>query len=123
MQLNAIRFEELGELAFLISQAAAPDAAVLCTYAHGYTQKYFDEVLALCKYKLNANVKQIVVSGTDMTTSSEARECEYSTVPMSLIREDGMNQQFGGVDLFYALDAADMERLGAAVAEQLLNNM
>lgn len=123
MQLNAIRFEELGELAFLVSQAAAPDAAVLCTYAHSYTQKYFDEVLALCKYKLNAVVKHVVVSGTDMTATSETRECEYSTVPISVIKENCMNQPFEGVELFYALDEADMERLGAAVVEQLLSNM
>ena len=49
MPVNPIRFDELGEKAYLISQAVTPDAAVLCTYAFEFNQDYVK------KCRLSAN--------------------------------------------------------------------
>lgn len=123
LQTNPFCFEELGEWAYLISQAVSPDATILCTYAHMYSQEYFDEIKALCRYKLNADVKHIVVSNTEMTTSPESRESEYATVSQKIIEENYLKQKFAGVELYSALSTPDMSRLGTSVIEYLYNNI
>lgn len=122
MPVNPIRFDELGEKAYLISQAVTPDAAVLCTYAFEFNQEYVKEMQAICQYRLGTAVKHLVVSGTGMSLSSETSQTEYSMVPGSLIREK-CSFSFSGVSCHYALDPQDLECLGASVLRELTENL
>ena len=122
MPVNPIRFDELGEKAYLISQAITPDAAVLCTYAFEFNQEYVEEMQAICQYRLGTAVKHLVVSGTGMGLSSETSQTEYSMVPGSLIQEK-YSFSFSGVSCHYALDPQDLERLGESVLQELTENL
>ena len=122
MPVNPVRFEDFGERAYLISQAVTPDATVLCSYTLDLTQEYAEEMQAVCRYRLGAVVKHLVISGTGMEISSDTRQTQYSMVPGSLIRpscEAGLK----GVGCYYALDSKDMETLGAAVLQELTENL
>ena len=122
MPVNPIRFDELGEKAYLISQAVTPDAAVLCTYAFEFNQEYVKEMQAICQYRLGTAVKHLVVSGTGMGLSSETSQTEYSMVPGSLIQEK-CSFSFSGISCHYALDPQDLERLGESVLQELTENL
>ena len=122
MPVNPIRFDELGEKAYLISQAVTPDAAVLCTYTFEFNQEYVKEMQAICQYRLGTAVKHLVVSGTGMGLSSETSQTEYSMVPGSLIQEK-CSFSFSGISCHYALDPQDLERLGASVLRELTENL
>ena len=117
MPVNPIRFDELGEKAYLISQAVTPDAAVLCTYAFEFNQEYVKEMQAICQYRLGTAVKHLVVSGTEIGLSPETSQTEHSMVPGSLIREK-CSFSFSGVSCHYALDPQDLECLGASVLRE-----
>ena len=122
MPVNPIRFDELGEKAYLISQAVTPDAAVLCTYAFEFNQDYVEKMQAICQYRLGTAVKHLVVSGTEMSLSPETSQTEYSMVPGSLIREK-CSFSFSGVSCHYALDPQDLECLGESVLRELTENL
>ena len=122
MPINPIRFDELGERAYLISQAVTPDAAVLCTYALEFNQDYAKEMQAICQYRLGAMVKHMVVSGTGMEISSDTRQTEYSMIPGALIREK-CSPELHGMGCYYALDPKDIERLGKSVLQELTENL
>ena len=122
MPVNPIRFDELGEKAYLISQAVTPDAAVLCTYTFEFNQEYVKEMQAICQYRLGTAVKHLVVSGTGMGLSSETSQTEYSMVPGSLIQEK-CSFSFSGISCHYALDPQDLERLGESVLQELTENL
>ncbi len=120
MPVNPIRFDELGEKAYLISQAVTPDAAVLCTYAFEFNQDYAEEMQAICQYRLGTAVKHLVVSGTGMSLSSDT-ETEYSIVTGLLFQK--LSFPFSGVSCHYALDPQDLECLGASVLRELTENL
>lgn len=123
MPLNPIRYEEMGEAAYQISQAVTPDLAVLCLYAHEFSKEYFQQIQALCQYRLNSAVSHMVVSGNSMELTPEVSRCEYATVPKAVVREKCLTKAFDGVELFYALDPEEMKRLGNQAIDQLIHNI
>lgn len=122
-QVNPMRFEEMGDMAFLISQAITPDLSILCSYGHGFSEDHMNWLNNICKYRLNSPVSHFVLSNTDATLSFETHESEYMTVPMDFLRNSCTSDPKLAIDFFYALDKDSMKRLGSEVTKTLIYNL
>ena len=80
MPLNSVRYEELGEMAYLISQAVTPDCSVLCSYAVSLTADYINKIKQICQFRLGAPVNNLVISNTDIELSLEDRTMRFPTI-------------------------------------------
>ena len=123
MQLNPIRYEEIGDMAYVVSQAVTPDASVLCTYASEFTEEQLEWLKNVCQYRLNAPINNLVIANTVMDISFETQQCDYTTIPLEFLKEKKPLQKCDDLNLFYALDQEEMDALGAAIEEQLANNL
>ncbi len=123
MQLNPMRYEEIGDMAYIVSQAVTPDASVLCTYASDFTEEHLEWLKNVCQYRLNAPIKNLVISNTVMDISFETQQCEYTTIPLEYLKEKNPLQQCADLNMFYALDPDDMDALGTAIEDQLASNL
>lgn len=122
-QVNPMRFEEIGDMAFLMSQAVTPDISILCSYGHSLSEDHIQWLNNICKYRLNSPVSHFVLSNTDATLSFETHESEYMTVPMDFLRSDRILEPGSSINLFYALDKESMKQLGSAVVDELIQNL
>ena len=123
MQLNPIRYEEIGDMAYVVSQAVTPDASVLCTYASEFEEEQLEWLKNVCQYRLNAPINNLVIANAVMDISFETQQCDYTTIPLEFLKEKKPLQKCDDLNLFYALDPEDMDALGAAIEEQLANNL
>lgn len=122
MPMNPMKYEEMGTLAYLISQAVTPDAAVFCSYAMNFTAEYMEWQKNVCRYKLNVPIRHMVISNTSMEVSLESRKCEYFTTPFSAFNNLVLPQN-EGIEFFNSLDKESMDSLGRSLLTLLENNL
>lgn len=125
MPINPLVFEDMGETAFIISNAISADAAVLSIYAHKYNQRYFDELRALCKYRLNLNLKYVAVSNMDITVSTETHMSEFTPISPETVESEFLfdKGEFHNIELFNLYKKSDMSALAEKLMGDLRNNL
>lgn len=124
MPLNPMVYEDLGIMAFLISQAVRPDVAVLNLYSHEYSQEYFDELRMICKYRYNFDLEFLAVSSSGVSLSSDTHECEFTRISTEVSEQYlSSRENYRNVQLFRVFDKQDMKALGDAVIERLAQNL
>jgi peptide maturation system protein (TIGR04066 family) len=124
MQLNPFKFDEFGELAFLISNAIKADISILSIYKQDYNKEFLDNLINLCKYRYNFNVNYINIANTDFYISPEEKECQYTTILSNHIIEKINNSpQFDNVQLFSSLNDISMKETFDKIVIELENNI
>lgn len=122
MPLSPVRFEELGEIAFLISQAISPDVSIFCSYLMNFTKEYLEKIELVCKYKLNAPISYFVISNTELELSMETRFMQYKTAEFQQIRKMCEQANKMGFRSFCGSDSSDLSELSNCVFQKLVNN-
>lgn len=122
MPMNPMKYEDMGIFAYLISQAVTPDAAVFCSYAMDFTDEYVKWQKNVCKYKLNAPIRHVIISNTSMNISLETRKCEYITKAFSSI-DNLMVPPNKDIEFFYSLDKESLNQLGKSLLNLLISNL
>lgn len=122
MPLSPVRFEELGEMAYLISQAITPDVSILCTYSVDLSQDYLEKMKMICKYRLNAPISYMVLSNTEIELSMETRSMQFRTVSLQQVEEKCALSSAASLRLFCGTDPDNLSQLAECVWQELIEN-
>ena len=121
--LNSVIFEEMGEKAFLACQAVRPDLAVLCSYAHPLNQDYINEMIQICKYRLNSDLRYFAVSATGISILPDTQESEYVFYSSEIVEKEFLAQkQYDAVGVYNIMQSEDMRAMCDAILLELKNN-
>jgi peptide maturation system protein (TIGR04066 family) len=124
MQTNPFKFDEFGELAFIISNAVKADITVLSVYKQEYTHEFIEQLINICKYRYNFYVNYINIANTDFYISPDDKEYHFTTVPSKHIIDNIINNfKYDDVFLFNALNDASMREASAKIQKELENNI
>lgn len=122
MPLNSVRYEELGEMAYLISQAVTPDCSVLCSYAVSLTADYINKIKQICQFRLGAPVNNLVISNTEIELSLEDRTMRFHTIGPEQVLSKCNVTNIGGMRVFRATHTPDLIQMARCVYEELIHN-
>lgn len=124
MQDTPLVFNEYGELAFVIGNALMADASILSVYAGAYNERATDYLRELCKYRVNADVRRVNLACKSMSVDQATMEFNYVTINHRFINEQIIpHTSVGEMELFVGLSKGEMNRLGASLEAELLNNI
>lgn len=120
MPLSAVRFEELGEMAYLISQAISPDCAILCSYAVNLTNDIIDNIKAICRYRLGVSFTNLVITNTAIELSLETRSIKCDTIDLEKFDEKYKLISANGLKVFDGSNSFELAKLAECVYEELI---
>lgn len=124
MQLNPFRFDEFGEMAYIISNAVKADLSILSIYKQEYTREFIEHLINICKYRYNFHVNYINVANTDLFISPDVKVCQYTTITSDYIIKNIINRmEFDDVFIFNALNDTSMKDACAKILNELENNI
>ena len=121
MSRNSWRFNDIGELAYIISNAVNPDISILSIYANPLDSEFLNELVSLCKYRFNANVSHINVASANYIFT-DSHEEDFISVPhqevMSYISDIGSYQR-----VFSVFDDAGLKQACNDILNILTSNI
>lgn len=124
MPNNPFKFDDYGELAFVIGNALNADISVLSLYAMSYNNQALEHLHSLCKYRHNANVKRLNLACKRMVMDQATLNYRYVTLNQEFIKKEIIPPiPAGEMELYVGLSEGEMDRLGASIEAELLQNI
>lgn len=117
-------FKEYGELAFVIGNAITADTSILSLYAGSYNEPAINYLQQICKFRLNAAVRRLNMACKTMTVDQATLDFQYTTIEHKFIEDEILPvADVGTQELYLGLAKGEMERLGASLEAELINNI
>ncbi|MCX7749032.1 MAG: TIGR04066 family peptide maturation system protein [Clostridia bacterium] len=110
-----------GILAYEISQAVTPDAAVISTLYEDFTDEYFELLQKSVKYRFGFPISCFNYTNIqfDWTASREQEIKLFSTLDASFIDQKKLKYQNMNVPLFNVLNPGDADKMAEFILDQL----
>lgn len=117
--------EEFGKFAYMITNAVKPDIAIRSLYNNDYTDRFFENDMQMCKYKLDSIVEYYNISNTRLIYPEiKYGDLTYLTINNNTSENyiEEQNQKNTHYTLFNVLGNHNVEKVYEQILEQLSQN-
>ena len=115
MQCNPYRYTEVGEMAYLISNAIKSDICLLSIYANTFSNQFIDELRQLCRYRYDYKIFGFNVASSTYTLSEFFED--------EVVRNSIASVTGESCELFTVYEEKGRENMFNQILEKLQNNI
>lgn len=121
MPFNNIFTNKFGILAFEISQAVIPDAAVFSTLYDDYRPEYFESIAATVRHKLGYDIDCFNLTDVqfDWSKAKEEKRMVYTTLSSNFIDNKKLMYSILNTPVYNILNSTDALKMGSYITDKL----